>query len=135
MQYKLVIQLLLYPILCHAAPAQSDSQFNRRDDLPLLKLPYANYKAASHNPNGDVLPLHSLHRVTADRSQIYTFKNIRYAAPPTGNLRFAKPAPPAQQSGVQDGSYGPICKQAPVNGGIPLSLPTLKPTDEGPYGP
>lgn len=26
--------------------------------------------------------------------QVYTFRNIRYAAPPVGNLRWAKPAAP-----------------------------------------
>lgn len=48
--------------------------------------------------------------------QYYTFKNIRFAAPPVGNLRWAKPAPPATQTEIQDGSYGPICVQAPVKG-------------------
>ena len=48
--------------------------------------------------------------------QIYVFKNIRFAAPPVGNLRWAKPAPPTPESGVQDGSYGPICIQAPIPG-------------------
>jgi len=33
-----------------------------------------------------------------------------------GNLRWAKPAPPAQETTVQDGSYGPICIQAPIKG-------------------
>lgn len=50
------------------------------------------------------------------KTQLYVFKNIRFAAPPVGNLRWAKPAPPPQQSGVQDGSYGPICVQAPLPG-------------------
>ena len=44
------------------------------------------------------------------------FKNIRYAAPPTGDLRWAKPAAPTPESGIQDGSYGPICIQAPTRG-------------------
>lgn len=48
--------------------------------------------------------------------QIYVFKNIRFAAPPVGDLRWAKPAPPTPESGIQDGSYGPICIQAPVPG-------------------
>ncbi|KAL8899741.1 MAG: hypothetical protein Q9207_006038 [Kuettlingeria erythrocarpa] len=69
-------------------------------DLPTLTLPYATYRAASYNPIGN----------------IYTFKNIRFAAPPTGDLRWARPAPPQQESGIQDGSYGPICRQAPIPG-------------------
>ncbi len=48
--------------------------------------------------------------------QIYTFKNIRFAAPPVGDLRWAKPAAPETETEVQDGSYGPICIQAPLKG-------------------
>ena len=48
--------------------------------------------------------------------QIYTFKNIRFAAPPVGDLRWAKPAAPETETGIQDGSYGPICIQAPLKG-------------------
>ncbi|KAL2050067.1 hypothetical protein ABVK25_009677 [Lepraria finkii] len=47
---------------------------------------------------------------------IYTFKNIRFGAPPVGELRWAKPAPPAIDTDIQDGSYGPICIQAPIKG-------------------
>ena len=39
---------------CHAAPAQNGIHLDKRADLPLLKLPYATYRAASYNPNGDV---------------------------------------------------------------------------------
>jgi hypothetical protein len=46
----------------------------------------------------------------------YTFKNIRYAAPPVGGLRWAKPAPPLQNSTLQDGSYGHSCVQSAING-------------------
>ncbi|OIW24387.1 alpha/beta-hydrolase [Coniochaeta ligniaria NRRL 30616] len=46
----------------------------------------------------------------------YTFKNIRYAAPPVGNLRWAKPAPPLVNTTLQDGSYGHACVQSSVNG-------------------
>ncbi|KAG8533899.1 uncharacterized protein KY384_001640 [Bacidia gigantensis] len=87
-------------VLSNAAPAPLEVKFEKRADLPLLTLPYGTYRASSYNPNGD----------------IYTFKNIRFAAPPVGPLRWAKPAPPAQETGVQDGSYGPICKQAPIKG-------------------
>ena len=40
------------------------------------------------------------------RSQIYTFKNIRFAAPPTGDLRWAKPTPPKAEMEVQTGENG-----------------------------
>ncbi|KAL8644498.1 MAG: hypothetical protein Q9226_007734, partial [Calogaya cf. arnoldii] len=68
--------------------------------LPTLTLPYATYRAARYDPNGDY----------------YVFKNIRFAAPPTGSLRWAPPAAPSPESTVQDGSYGPICIQAPIKG-------------------
>lgn len=44
----------------------------------------------------------------------YNFSNIRYAAPPLGNLRFRAPSPPLDNRsiGVQDGTYGNICPQA-----------------------
>ena len=48
--------------------------------------------------------------------KIYTFKNIRFGAPPVGDLRWAKPAAPAKETTVQDGSYGPVCVQAPIKG-------------------
>jgi carboxylesterase type B len=42
--------------------------------------------------------------------------NIRFAAPPLGDLRWAKPAPPPKNSTIQDGSYGPQCPNTQVNG-------------------
>jgi carboxylesterase type B len=48
------------------------------------------------------------------RGQIYRFKNIRFAAPSVGNLRWAKPTPPPVQSGIVDGSVGSKCPQAVI---------------------
>jgi carboxylesterase type B len=45
---------------------------------------------------------------------VYTFKNIRFAAPPTGQQRWAKPAPPGKYETIQSGDYGPTCMQSPV---------------------
>lgn len=100
--------------ICRAAPAKLGLSFDKRaDSLPTLTLPYATYQAANYNPDGD----------------IYTFKNIRFAAPPTGDLRWAKPAPPETETGIQDGSYGPICIQAPIKG-----LPVTGPGASSPIG-
>lgn len=49
-------------------------------------------------------------------SQRYIFRNIRFAAPPIGDLRWAKPAPPKPNSTLHDGSYGPKCIQSAVSG-------------------
>jgi carboxylesterase type B len=46
----------------------------------------------------------------------YIFRNVRFAAPPVGNLRWAKPAPPQPNSTLHDGSYGPKCVQSAVSG-------------------
>lgn len=69
------------------------------DTLPLLTLPYATYQAQSYDSSND----------------IYVFANIRFAAPPLGDLRWAPPAEPLTESGIQNGSIGGTCYQsAPV---------------------
>ena len=43
----------------------------------------------------------------------YNFSNIRYAAPPVGELRFAAPIPPTGNSSrINNGSIGAVCPQA-----------------------
>ena len=75
--------------------------------LPLLTLPYATYQAKSYDVNTD----------------IYIFANIRFAAPPVGNLHWAPPAEPLTESGIQNGSIGGSCFQsAPLEVLIPLKL-------------
>ncbi|KAL9088950.1 MAG: hypothetical protein Q9165_006007 [Trypethelium subeluteriae] len=72
-------------------------KFDKRDDaLPTLTLPYGTYQATKYDSNSDV----------------YTFQNIRFAAPPTGSLRWMPPASPTENDTLQDGSYGPSCVQA-----------------------
>ncbi|KAL2870159.1 Alpha/Beta hydrolase protein [Aspergillus lucknowensis] len=68
--------------------------------LPLLKLPYGTWRAQTYDEEADV----------------YRFRNIRFAAPPVGDLRWAKPAPPEPVHGVQDGSYGHNCIAGPIPG-------------------
>ena len=85
----------------------------RADSLPTLTLPYGTYQASSYDSNSD----------------IYTFKNIRFAAPPTGALRWAPPASPVKNETLQDGSYGPSCVQS-----YPRGLNFLGPGNESPIG-
>ena len=51
-------------------------------------------------------------RAKQSTGQYYNFSNIRYAAPPLGKLRFADPALPLKESGVQTGAVGHICPQS-----------------------
>ncbi|KAI2617823.1 alpha/beta-hydrolase [Hypoxylon sp. NC1633] len=83
-----------------ASPISESERLQARGSLPILNLPYASYRAASYSSAND----------------IYTFKNIRYAAPPVGDLRWAKPAPPLTETGIRDGSVGHSCVQAAPNG-------------------
>ncbi|KAI1388022.1 Alpha/Beta hydrolase protein [Hypoxylon trugodes] len=92
--------LSLFSSLVSRTSASPAAARNARDSLPILELPYALYRAASYDNAND----------------IYTFKNVRYAAPPVGDLRWAKPAPPLNESGIQDGSKGHSCVQAAPNG-------------------
>lgn len=106
-------------VFTQAAPAPTSEQLGikfdeRGNDLPTITLPYGTWRAAKYISDGD----------------IYVFKNIRFAAPPVGNLRWAKPAPPQNVDGVQDGSYGPVCMQAaPAKG-----LNFLGPGNNSPVG-
>ncbi|KAM5380117.1 hypothetical protein ACJZ2D_003764 [Fusarium nematophilum] len=69
--------------------------------------------------NGTALPVvdlgYELHQATnydQDR-QTYDFSNIRYAAPPVGDLRFAPPAAPAvNRSAIQANDQARMCPQA-----------------------
>ncbi|KAG8525589.1 uncharacterized protein KY384_009233 [Bacidia gigantensis] len=67
-------------------------------DSAIIDLGYALYRPTSFNETG----------------QYYNFSNIRYAAPPLGDLRFADPQPPLQEDRhkVNDGSVGFTCPQA-----------------------
>ena len=65
--------------------------------LPKVDLGYEIYQATSLN----------------ETTNLYSFSNIRYAAPPTGENRFRAPQPPAQnRSTVQVNSPDTVCPQA-----------------------
>ncbi|KAH8887704.1 alpha/beta-hydrolase [Thozetella sp. PMI_491] len=95
----LLAALLQLPLVL-SAPRPLGVTLDKQGSLPVLKLPYATYKAWDYSVASD----------------IYTFKNIRYAASPVGDFRWEKPAPPLPTSGIQDGDYGPNCVQAKLDG-------------------
>ncbi|KAL9101699.1 MAG: hypothetical protein Q9163_003064 [Psora crenata] len=68
------------------------------NSLPVVDLGYSLYRATSINTTGSY----------------YNFSNIRFAAPPLGNLRFREPAPPLleDRSKVNNGTLGYICPQS-----------------------
>src|SRR6516164_7334651 len=50
----------------------------------------------------------------------YTFRGLPYAAPPTGNLRWRPPAPPAEWHGVREATqFAPSCPQQVPNPSLP----------------
>ncbi|KKC02801.1 carboxylesterase [Mycobacterium nebraskense] len=58
----------------------------------------------------------------ADDGRISTWKGVRYAAPPVGDLRFRVPQPPERWTEVADATtFGPACLQ-PVFPNMPLDL-------------
>ncbi|KAK8244012.1 carboxylesterase family protein [Phyllosticta capitalensis] len=68
---------------------------NTTQELPIITLPYARVRASSYDEQFD----------------IYTFKNIPFAAPPIGENRWRRPQPPVDNDALIDGSYGPSCIQ------------------------
>lgn len=86
-------------------------------NLPVVDLGYELHRAASVDVSmasvstsgtGDELT-----KSSQTASGIYNFSNIRYAAPPLGDLRFRAPVWPAtNRSHIEDGSVGRICPQA-----------------------
>jgi carboxylesterase type B len=79
--------------LDEANSEDSGIRFHQKRGTTTLTLPYGTWKAQSYDLIND----------------IYFFQDVRFAAPPTGNLRFAKPAPPQTVSGVQSGTGGKVC--------------------------
>ncbi|KAF9635128.1 Carboxylesterase type B [Lasiodiplodia theobromae] len=76
---------------------------NVSNSLPTVDLGYEVYRAADFNQTAGY----------------YNFSNIRYAAPPLGNLRFRKPEPAlTDRSVVNDGNTNRICPQGSANWGI-----------------
>ena len=57
-----------------------------------------------------------------DDGAVTSWQGVRYAAPPTGDLRWRAPQPPEPWTEVADaGVFGPVCPQ-PVEPRIPIDL-------------
>jgi carboxylesterase type B len=82
---------------CIAALAATALATPTSKSLPKVDLGYEIYQATSLN----------------ETTNLYSFSNIRYAAPPTGENRFRAPQPPAQnRSSVQVNTPDTVCPQA-----------------------
>lgn len=78
-------------------PQAQGSQVGPHNFWPTVNLGYARYRPIDLNYTG----------------QYYNFSNIRYAAPPIGNLRWRAPQEPLRdRNRIGDGSLGFICPQA-----------------------
>ncbi len=70
--------------------------------LPNITLPWGTWQSTQYDSNGD----------------FYTFENIRFGKPPTGDLRFRaseSPDPIDEPETLQNSTYGPTCIQIDVN--------------------
>src|SRR5262245_50176429 len=69
---------------------------------------------------------HGSVRGTVGPAGIACFRNIPYAAAPTGPLRFAPPRPPAPWDGIRDAdAYGPTAPQAPYPAPMDRLIPEV----------
>ncbi|KAJ6187121.1 hypothetical protein N7519_002029 [Penicillium mononematosum] len=89
---------------CILAVVNADYCTNKKQQ-PVVDLGYEIYQATGANNVGSHLP--------ADSDSYYTFSNIRYAAPPVGDLRWKAPVPPlTNRSAIQSNAESITCAQA-----------------------
>lgn len=92
-----MVSSLLKAVLLTAVSSGFVAAAPSKDSLPVVDLGYELQQATLYNSSGN----------------FYNFSNIRYAAPPVGDLRFRAPQPPEKNRGqVQTGSPDRICAQA-----------------------
>jgi acetylcholinesterase len=111
-----MLKLLRAMALLRAAHAQ----YSGGASLPTVDLGYEVYQASNFNVRSSLsgLPIHSS-PCLQDTGNFYNFSNIRYAAPPVGELRFAPPQPPAEnRSTVNDGGTSRYAAVSRGNGKI-----------------
>ena len=95
-------QIPLGDTLANPSCTRETNVVSANTPLPTIDLGYTKHKAIE-NPNPN----------------LYKFQNIRYAAPPTGDLRFRAPRPPLKASAgeVEDGRGRKECLQATIKWG------------------
>ena len=95
---RIAVVLLAAVSLVHGASSdEDDAAAATNGSLPIVDLGYQMQQATLYNSTG----------------RFYNFSNIRYAAPPTGQLRFAAPqAPAVDRAQVHTGMTGRMCPQA-----------------------
>ena len=88
----------------------------------MLSLSYGSFRSEYNEVSG-MLVSRKLKSSLANRRRFpnsklcsHAFRNIPYAAPAVGDLRWVKPAPPVNQSGTQQTCEKPTCPQALING-------------------
>lgn len=111
------ILTLLCNFLALAVLAEPAARLLFADDDILLKLDYATYRGYYNNTNEVNLSYPHSNFDLLTYHQVYTFRNIRFAAPPVGDLRWAKPTPPPKTSGIQDRTEALACTQPPLTRG------------------
>ncbi|KAL1966185.1 hypothetical protein VTN77DRAFT_4737 [Rasamsonia byssochlamydoides] len=88
--------LIIFTLLAIFAAIAPTGEAKEGKGLPVVDLGYERHRA-----------------ISLDSSGIYNFSNIRYAAPPVGDLRWRAPVSPGKNTTViQNGEIGRICPQA-----------------------
>ena len=108
-------------------PLNRPLKYARKQAFRALALVLA--AVSAHNPVRAAIPepVHTeaglVQGIPATDSAITVYKGIRYAAPPTGELRWRAPEPPHPWTGVQKADqFGNICPQAqPPHLTLPMS--------------
>ncbi|PLB34954.1 alpha/beta-hydrolase [Aspergillus candidus] len=98
---RIALSFLILPLISSGVAAS----------LPTVNLGYEVHQAISFN----------------ESQGLYNFSNIRYAAPPVGDLRFRAPEPPvSNRSAVQTGAEGRVCPQARPIWSTKIQMPFLQ---------
>lgn len=111
----------LFSVLSSGAQAFAIATSATDKGLPIVDLGYTRYKASYNvrllvslgRPRFVLWFMETNSSVIQETGDFYAFKNIRFADPPVGQLRFKRPRPVSTvDQTVNDGSVGFSCPQA-----------------------